>query len=452
MPQPNDSVTSRRRPVFISFASEDLDLANRILAALEAHGIACWIAHRDIGVAESYPAAIGAALESSGAVLLLLTAHSNRSPHVRREVEMAFNAQTPILPIRMSGILPSPDLRYFLSTTQWLDAGATFDDDEAARLREVLGRLLDRKTLDDDAWEASRRRRRRIATAVSVATVAIAIAALVLTTLWRGRQAETGVGEAPVAAETAVTTASTSDTFGRPTVAPGGRDAAGTVRTALNPRDGAPYVWIPPGEFVMGCSPGDGDCAEDERPTHTVSIRNGFWLGRTEVTAAKYNTRPSGPPVEAPEGTQPASGVSWMEAKQYCAAMGGRLPTEAEWEYAARAGTTTRFYAAPSEVAWYESNSDERPQPVGTKAPNAFGLHDMLGNVAEWVRDRYYNAYDDSGEPAEIEEPLASNASGVARGGHWASDTLGLRVSRRLEMWPDAGDPIFGFRCAHDSL
>jgi formylglycine-generating enzyme required for sulfatase activity len=202
----------------------------------------------------------------------------------------------------------------------------------------------------------------------------------------------------------------------------------------------------------MGCSTGDSDCDDDERPAHGVAIARGFWLGRTEVTAAGYNSRPGGPPVDASDGHLPAAGVAWAEARDYCAAAGGRLPTEAEWEYAARAGTTTRFHAAPADVAWYEGNSEGRPHPVGTKAPNAFGLHDMLGNVAEWVRDRYYNTYDDSGEDVEVEEPLAPNATAVARGGHWASDTRGLRVSRRLEMIPEAADPIFGFRCAHDTL
>ena len=73
-------------------------------------------------------------------------------------------------------------------------------------------------------------------------------------------------------------------------------------------------------------------------------------------------------------------------------------------------------------------------------------------DAAEWVRDRYYNRYDDSGEETAVEEPLAPNATAVARGGHWASEVRGLRVSRRLEMVPEAADPIFGFRCAHDTL
>ena len=105
---------------------------------------------------------------------------------------------------------------------------------------------------------------------------------------------------------------------------------------------------------------------------------------------------------------------------------------------------------SPVAHAWFEANSDGHPHPVGTKAPNAFGLHDMLGNVSEWVRDRYYNAYDDSSDAADVVEPLAGNASGVARGGSFLSEADGVRASRRLEMPPDAEEPHIGFRCALD--
>jgi len=148
----------------------------------------------------------------------------------------------------------------------------------------------------------------------------------------------------------------------------------------------------------------------------------------------------------------PVTGVSWAAAKSACQSVGGGLPTEAEWEYAARAGTSTRYYDSLPAIAWFSDNSDERPHPVGGKTPNAYGLHDMLGNVSEWVLDRYYNAYDETSDPASVEEPLAGNASGVARGGSWVSDADGVRVSRRLAMEPDAEEPNIGFRCVVNEL
>ena len=138
--------------------------------------------------------------------------------------------------------------------------------------------------------------------------------------------------------------------------------------------------------------------------------------------------------------------MDWGEAKVYCAAVGGRLPTEAEWEYAARAGSRERYYDTLSEVAWFENNSDDRSHPVGQKAPNAFGLHDMLGNVYEWVLDRYYNQYDDTTE--EIEEPLAPNASAVARGGAWHSRAQGRARQQPIRRADDYADANVGLRCA----
>jgi formylglycine-generating enzyme required for sulfatase activity len=227
-----------------------------------------------------------------------------------------------------------------------------------------------------------------------------------------------------------------------------------TVGVALkvNAHDGESYVWIPPGRFLMGCSAGDPACEDDERPVQSIAIQRGFWLARTEVSEQRLRTRiPSGDDAPSVDGL-PATGVSWGAAKSYCQAVGGRLPTEAEWEYAARAGTSTRYYDSLPAIAWFADNSDGGPHPVGGKTPNAYGLHDMLGNVSEWVLDRYYNAYDETSDPANVEEPLAGNASGVARGGSWVSDEHGVRVSRRLEMPPDAEEPHIGFRCVVDQL
>jgi formylglycine-generating enzyme required for sulfatase activity len=231
------------------------------------------------------------------------------------------------------------------------------------------------------------------------------------------------------------------------------RLASEAATLKVNAKDGESYVWIPPGRFVMGCSAGDPACDDDEKPAHTVEIRRGFWLARTEVGEQRFRVR--APAVNAGDGRPgelPATGVSWAAAKSYCQAVGGRLPTEAEWEYAARAGSSTRYYGTLAAIAWFADNSDDRPHPVGAKQPNAHGLHDMLGNVSEWVLDRYYNKYDETSDEDKVEEPLAGNASGVARGGSWVSGEDGVRVSRRLEMPPDAEEPHIGFRCAADQL
>jgi formylglycine-generating enzyme required for sulfatase activity len=416
------------RHVFVSFASADADLAHRVVRTLEESGVRCWISDRDIDPAASYPAAITAAITGSGVLLLLMTAPATQSPHVLREVELAFNTRRPILPVRIAGATPTDDLQYFLSRAQWLDAGSDVDDTEVGRIesrvRELLASPAARIGPPTEPWW----RRPRTAAAAAVAIVA-AVTALYF---WNERVAP----DSPIAAPPAEVTPPT----------------ASGAEVKINPRDGQEYVWIPPGRFTMGCSAGDPQCEADEQPVHLVEIRSGLWLGRTEVTAGAYARR--APAANADVGAEerlPALAVSWADASAYCRGVGGRLPTEAEWEYAARAGTTTRQYDRLTEIAWFSDNSDEAPHPVGTKSPNAFGLYDMLGNVSEWVRDRYYNAYDDTSEPVEIEEPLAGNASGVARGGSWVSEAAGVRASRRLSMPPDAEEPHIGFRCAIDN-
>jgi len=222
------------------------------------------------------------------------------------------------------------------------------------------------------------------------------------------------------------------------------------VRSKINAADGQIYVWIPPGSFAMGCSRGDNDCAPDELPVHTVRIRRGFWLARTEATNGQWvkHMKPAPRLDRAGTDSHPVVGMERVEAKEYCGKIGGRLPTEAEWEYAARAGSTDRYYDTLAQIAWFETNSDDQPHPVGQKEPNAYGLYDMLGNVYEWVLDRYYNKYDDTTD--EIEEPLPPNSSAVTRGGAWQVDAKGLRVSNRVDVPRDYADLDTGFRCALD--
>ena len=432
---PADAANTETPHVFVSFASEDVELARRAVDSLERSGFRCWFSERDIEPAASYPASITDAVAHSGALLLILTESANTSPHVVREIELAFNARRPILPIRMSGVLPSSDLDYFLSKTQWLDAGSTLDDAELERVERRLGELLRGGT-------GVRRRIAGLRLLPSLAVGAALLVAAAAIVVWMTRPQQ-------IPADT--TTPGPGGTQTRATPAQDSTALSG-VTVRVNPRDGQTYVWVPPGRFVMGCSTGDPDCEDDEHPAHMVDIKSGFWLARTEATSGQYDKSSDGGKSARAAANEnlPKTELSWAEAKAYCLSVGGRLPSEAEWEYAARAGTTVRYYDSLPTIAWFADNADEQLHPVGTKAPNAFGLHDMLGNVSEWVRDRYYNKYDDASDATALEEPLAGNASGVARGGSWISDAQGVRASRRLEMLPDAQESHIGFRCAID--
>jgi serine/threonine-protein kinase len=276
----------------------------------------------------------------------------------------------------------------------------------------------------------------------------------------------------------------------KPAVVPPTRESGPRKgETKLNPIDGLPYVWIPPGSFRMGCSPSDAECATDELPAHDVRLSRGFWLGVTEVTVeafsrfAKQSSR--GMPAEPKEGGLglnpgwserqfPIANIIWDQAKAYCGWAGGRLPTEAEWEYAARAGSTEARYGPLDEIAWFADNSgkerinftklapDEkaflqraeqngnRMHTVATKRPNAFGLYDMLGNVNEWINDWV----GDYGPSPEL-DPMGPESGKYRRfrGGPFAREAKAIRASGRSN-WsgPNATSGRVGCRCALDAV
>jgi len=225
------------------------------------------------------------------------------------------------------------------------------------------------------------------------------------------------------------------------------RRKAGHIR--MNEIDGQRYLWIPPGTFQMGCSPGDEEGYDDEKPAHEVTISRGFWMGETPVTVGAYRRyatarKQSMGPAED-EGL-PVVSVAWEEAACYCKWAGARLPTEAEWEYAARAGTTGARYAALDEIAWCRCNSPG-PLPVGQKKPNAFGLFDMLGTVWEWTADWYSESYYKTSEKQDPQGPPTGTMRAL-RGDYPRS----ARVSGRNRLGPGNRYDIVGFRCVMDWL
>jgi len=195
---------------------------------------------------------------------------------------------------------------------------------------------------------------------------------------------------------------------------------------------GMEFVRIPPGEFMMGCSPGDSQCNGDETPRHRVQVTKGFEIGKYEVTQAQWVALMQTNPSANRGDNHPVETVSKIEAGDFINKLNERndgyryrLPTEAEWEYAARAGTDTPYSGPINEVAWYAGNSEDETHPVGLKKPNAWGLHDTQGNVREWVSDYYspafYNinpAIDPTGpQPCAPGAPGGPGGRGGPRGG-----------------------------------
>ncbi len=212
-----------------------------------------------------------------------------------------------------------------------------------------------------------------------------------------------------------------------------------------NPLDGLTYVRIPPDTFTMGCSPDDKECDTGEKPAHPVTISKGFWLGKSEVTQAAYEKVTGTNPSNFRSANRPVEQVSWTEADAYCKKAGRRLPTEAEWEYAARSGSTAARDGDLDQVAWYSGNSQATTHDVMTKGKNAFGLHDMLGNVWEWVAD-WSGPY--SAAAATDPRGALSSDGKVVRGGSWYIHPQLVRASTRYGYGVSYRNYNFGFRCA----
>ena len=208
---------------------------------------------------------------------------------------------------------------------------------------------------------------------------------------------------------------------------------------------------------MMGCSEEDPECNADEKPAHRVSITRPFEIGKFQVTQAEYEAVMAANPSNSKGANLPVEGVSWEDAQKFCEAMNGkkdgyryRLPTEAEWEYAARAGNSSCRYGPLADVAWSRDNSGGKSHPVGEKKPNAFGLHDTLGNVWEWVQDWYSLTYYGHSPEADPKGP-DSGEYRLARGGSWRGVVRGQsRVSSRYMLKPNTRSPVVGFRCLRE--
>jgi formylglycine-generating enzyme required for sulfatase activity len=220
---------------------------------------------------------------------------------------------------------------------------------------------------------------------------------------------------------------------------------------------------VPAGTFTMGCTASNQyGCNDNEYPTHSVTLTQAFYLGRYEVTqsqwVAKMGSNPSQFQGQSDSASRPVDGTSWNTVQNYLSATGMRLPSEAEWEYACRAGTTTAFsngsstdYPTVWTIAWLTYNSSDQTHVVGGKAANALGLHDMSGNVWEWVNDWYDASYYSVSPSTNPLGPL-SGTYRVLRGGCYVDDTDYMRCSFRFTLFTPGvgGSSRVGFRVARN--
>jgi len=248
-------------------------------------------------------------------------------------------------------------------------------------------------------------------------------------------------------------------------------------------------VFVKGGTFMMGCTSEQGyDCNSSEKPAHSVTVSD-FYIGKYEVSVQEFadfvydsdyltdgekagrswcyngtweyregvnwrHDERGNPRKQEEYSRYPVMYISWNDATAYCKWLSKktghtyRLPTEAEWEYAARGGLKGLGYKYAGsntvwEVAWYEDNSRMNPHPIGTRQSNELGLYDMSGSVREWCRDRYG---DYSKSPKTNPTGANSGSSRVLRGGGWSSHLRFVRITHRLHSTPDYSYTLHGFR------
>jgi formylglycine-generating enzyme required for sulfatase activity len=267
------------------------------------------------------------------------------------------------------------------------------------------------------------------------------------------------------------------DAYGNP-LRQGTDEKTGLPMEIRHKGTGMHFVFIPAGEFMMGSPENEKDREVDEGPVHKVKLTKWLYLGKYEVTQAEWKAGMGTSPSDLKGENEPVEQVSWNDCQEFVKklneALGARtgagaappsgsqqvaplrfaLPTEAQWEYACRAGTQTRYGFGDSDqdlgnYAWFVANKDGKTHPVGGKKPNAWGLYDMHGNVLEWCQD-WSGSYS-KGEASDPRGPDGGETR-VCRGGSWGSPAGDCRSALRGRFSPDSRYSILGFRLALRSL
>ncbi len=384
--------------VFISYAKEDYTIARRLYNDLKKAGVKPWLDDEDLLPGQNWKLAIKKAIESSTHCLVLLSSKSvSKRGYVQNEFKLALDVLDEcsdddiyIIPVRVDDCEPGYDR---LRDLHWVDLFQSYEKSLKKILR-VFG--AGEETLNKEARESDEIYTRSIPDVIT------------------------------------------------------------------SEKSGYELVRIPGGVFMMG-SPADEKGRWDrESPLHEVQVPE-FCMGRYPVTIEEYerylaaNSNASDPPdwsdLRFNQPGQPVIGVSWEDAKRYAAWSGLHLPSEAQWEYACRAGSETRYYTGDSEAdldraGWYEENSGDRLHPVGEKEPNACGLYDMHGNVWEWVEDDFHEDYSNapSDGSAWVDNPRGSDR--VLRGGGWYYPARNCRTANRVRNLPAFRNRCVGFRLA----
>jgi formylglycine-generating enzyme required for sulfatase activity len=463
------------KTIFISYSTKDADGAQEVCRLLEERGISCWIAPRDVPPGADWAESIMDGIKDAIGFVLVLSEHVNTSRHCKSEVEVAFSAGKAVFPIRLRQIQPSASLHLFLSSSQWIDAWEPPLENHIDRLAGAVKRLQGEAVPDAPvAAPATKPSASRADVAKDVASKAATAAAPVAKSALSWATAKKNRKFVIAAALVLVAFVAFSMMGGdRGAATPAAKKAAERKAGDVATFDGMEFVWAPAGAFQMGSPASETGRGRDEQQ-HEVILTKGFWIGKTEVTKEQWSALMDKKPWQgydkipyAEKG--PASNMTWVDANLFIQKLNKeqagpyRLPTEAEWEYACRAGTTTAYSFGVhegfqlQEYAWCAANTGGVKEPwahaVGTRKPNNWGIHDMHGNLWEFCSDWTGGAYPfpDDGPVTDPKGPETGNAR-VLRGGAYDSRDYQLRSAQRHGQYVTRGYVTVGFRLVRDDV
>ena len=484
--------------IFISYSRVDESFARQLATSLSDLGADVWIDIEDIPAGMKWSSAIQQGLRQCEIMIIIVSPDSMASKNAEDEWQDYLDTKKPLIPV-LYRTVPPADIHFQLRRIQWIDFNrqdynSAFRQlwSELARngvqLNPIVGGEVEKPLpFPSPGFIASatipKPTRQPIRFIVGGATVVLVALVIVIAILSSGQQPATPATTIAIipSATSQTPTNEPTPTFSAPTtvLTPpalpgylGGEPITASIHwTEVTNPDDPGMVLVPVGSFMMGS---EDDGQDDELPVVEQPMIHPFWIDRTEVTRAMYtNCVKAAKCLEtsvsnsSTRDNQPINRVTWFQAHDYCVWRGGRLPTEVEWEYAAR-GPDNRIYPwiggfDPANVV-YQGNSNNQTADVGSRPGGAswVGALDMSGNVREWV-NTIYDILDLNGNPTKTfiypyqkddrEDTKNTTAPRVIRGGSFENDSQNPRLRATYRNWtlkPSDISDYFGFRCAAD--